>query len=333
MQTLITGGTGFVARHLTLRLLAAGHAVRATYRGELPTHTDQRIDWVRIDDVGPDTDWTRALVNVDVVFHLAGLAHRIGASQRELADEYERVNAQGTQRLAASLVARGGRARLVLMSSIGAVCTTSVAPVSETTLPQPDSLYGKSKLHAEQLLELTCGGTAVEWCALRAPLVYGPRAPGNMARLIGVVARGVPLPLGCARAQRSLLFVDNLADALLAAALSPGVASQRLLVADDETVSVAGLVRLLGELSGRGARLVPVPGALMKVAAILLDALRGRSRDRNDALVKSVELLFGGLVLDTRASCERLAWRPPYRLREGLALTLRAAANGAGALP
>ena len=71
---------------------------------------------------------------------------------------------------------------------------------------------------------------------LRPPLVYGPGARGNFARLVALVARGVPLPLGAVRNRRSLIFVGNLVDAIV-----------RTL---DENADAAGQTQRLNQISG-----------------------------------------------------------------------------------
>lgn len=329
MRALITGGTGYVARHLARRLVADGAAVRLTRRsattvGSVPL---PGVEWVDVPDIGPDTEWQPALQGVDTVFHLAAVAHRLADSQAALEDEYERVNADGTRMLARSLVARGTPARLVFLSSIGAVCTTSEQVVDVHTVPRPDTGYGRSKLHAEQFLARECEGSAVEWCALRAPLVYGPGAPGNMRRLLSLAARGWPLPLARALARRSFIYIENLVDALVTCARHPAVVSRVLPVADEETVSVAELVTLVGQLRGKRARLLPLPLSWMTASARVIDAVRPGPADRNDRLAKSLQLLFGSLAIDTSELRHLTGWRPPHRLREGMAATVAAGEN------
>ena len=87
MRALITGGTGFVAKHLAARLVSGGHSVRATRRGVVAPDSVEGVEWVEIPDIGPQTDWSEALAGIDVVFHLAGVAHRIAASQAQIAAE------------------------------------------------------------------------------------------------------------------------------------------------------------------------------------------------------------------------------------------------------
>lgn len=325
---LITGGTGFVAGHLARRLLSDGYAVRATYRGKPNSALDSRIEWVLVEDLGPDTSWAHALDGVDVIFHLAGMAHQLDKSRAPLAEEYDRINAHGTRRLAQCVVQQRSKARIVLLGSIGAVCTVSKEPVRIDTPEQPDTAYGRSKLLAEKLLMETCRGTDVSWCVVRAPLVYGPRAPGNIQRLIRLVERGWPLPLGRALAKRSFVFVENLVDALVLCGESPRAANQMFLVADPQNVSVAELVALIAELRGRRLRLVGISPGLLRVAAKVADRVLGTSAESNARFGKAVDLLFSGLVLDVTHIRTVLDWMPPYSLRDGLAITL---SSGEGA--
>jgi len=331
MLALVTGATGFVARHLVMLLTQRGFSVRATFRGTTSPPSTPSIQWVRIDDVGPDTDWHEALRDVEVVFHLAGLAHRIAAPQRQLASEYERINVLGTGRLARSAQNLARPVRIVFMSSIGAVCTTSDTVVTSTTEPHPDSIYGQSKLRAEQLLAELCRDTRLQWCAVRAPLVYGPSAPGNLARLAALAERGWPLPLGSANAPRSFAYVGNLSDALVAAALAPDAHSRCLLVADSETTSVAQLLRSIAKLRGHRSQLLPVPRGVLRFTARVIDVLRNTAADRNDSLARSVDLLFGSLVIDTQDTRRWLGWQPPFTMQEALDATFRAPPLAAGA--
>jgi nucleoside-diphosphate-sugar epimerase len=136
---------------------------------------------------------------VDTVVHLAALAHQ--SDPRHQPDEaaFMAVNAKGTKRLAEAVVGRMTVHHFVFVSSIGAVAESGDAVVDEHTQPGPDSLYGRSKLAAEQALKVAFDGSSIEWCVLRPVLVYGPGNPGNMARLLRLVTIGMPLPLGVTR--------------------------------------------------------------------------------------------------------------------------------------
>jgi UDP-glucose 4-epimerase len=151
--------------------------------------------------------------------------------------------------------------------------------------------------------------TSLEVTILRAPLVYGPEVRGNMERLIRLIRRGVPLPLGRARNKRSFLFVGNFADAIVRSVDHPAAANQTFLVSDGEDISTADLACRLMALTGRSVWLVPIPLA----AARFLGRLVGRSPD--------VSRLFDSLQADTTKIATLLNWRPPSSLEQGLSAT------------
>ena len=149
-------------------------------------------------------------------------------------------------------------------------------------------------------------GAALEWVVLRPPMVYGPGARGNFRRLVQLVRAGVPLPLGAATAPKSFIGIDNLADAVVRAVEHPRAANQVFLVADAETTSTVGLVRLIAAALGRRVWTPYVPPALLRTAL----GLMGRSRD--------VQRLFDPLALDTTRIRTLLDWTPPLSLAEGV---------------
>ena len=149
-------------------------------------------------------------------------------------------------------------------------------------------------------------GSALEWVILRPPMVYGPGARGNFRRLVQLVRAGVPLPLGAATAPKSFIGIDNLADAVVRCVEHPRAANQVFLVADAETTSTVGLVRLIAAALGRRVWTPYVPPALLRAAL----GLAGRSRD--------VQRLFDPLELDTSRIRTLLDWSPPVSLAEGV---------------
>src|SRR3972149_828428 len=126
---LVTGATGFIGRHLCPMLRQRGHRVRATARRTPPLNESSAdVEWVEIGDIGPITEWSGALKGVDCVIHLAGLAHRRANGKKD-ADEFMRVNAGGTRRLAEAVSGSTTVSRLVFLSSVGAVRSVSDVPL------------------------------------------------------------------------------------------------------------------------------------------------------------------------------------------------------------
>src|SRR5262249_52167078 len=133
----------------------------------------------------------------------------------------------------------------------------------------------------------------------------------NFLRLLAWVARGTPLPLASIRNQRSLIYIGNLVDALVAAATSPQAAGRTYLVRDGEDVSTPALIERIARALGTRPGLFRCPPALLRAGAMLA----GRSSD--------FERLAGSLQVDDSRIRRELAWRPRHTLALGLAETAR----------
>ena len=72
MKVLVTGASGFIGNFLLAALRDAGHEMRAASRSRVEL---QGINYILAPELGADADWSRALLGVDVVVHLAGRAH------------------------------------------------------------------------------------------------------------------------------------------------------------------------------------------------------------------------------------------------------------------
>src|SRR5207248_9079285 len=117
---------------------------------------------------------------------------------------------------------------------------------------------------AEERLRAIAG---LSLAVLRPPLVYGPRVKANFLALMHAVNGGWPLPLASLENRRSLIFVGNLADAIIRCLEARGT----FLVSDGPPISTAALCRELGAALGRPARLFAFPSRLLprKLAASL----------------------------------------------------------------
>jgi UDP-N-acetyl-alpha-D-quinovosamine dehydrogenase len=308
VTALVTGATGFVGRALCRRLLESGTRVVAGIRQQ--AKLDEGVTPVVVGEIDETTDWSRALSGVDVVFHLAARAHVLHETAADPLAEFRKTNVAGTERLARSAAAAGVR-RLVYVSSIGVngLYTKEGKKFSEADVPQPHNAYALSKWEAEQALTRIADETELEVVIVRPPLVYGPGAPGNFAQMLAVVAKGVPLPFASVHNCRSLIYVGNLADALVACATRPAAAGQTYLASDGEDVSTPELLRQLAGALGVPARLFPCPPALLRLA--------GRLNGRHEQM----ERLLGSLQVDSGKIRRELNWLPPYTLQQGLQAT------------
>lgn len=304
MRVAVTGANGFVGRAVCDRLVADGHRVRSLVRtpGSAPPRTEEHL----IDDVLATNAWPDALSGQDAVIHLAAHVHVRSTTADDLLAEFRRYNTEATLRLAAA-ADRAGVERFVYMSSIAAHGPArGEAPISLTQPSEPHTPYGISKLEAEEGLRVMASSMAVS--AMRVPLVYGPGAPGNFARLVALIERRVPLPLGSVHNRRTLISQWNLADAVAHELTTAPPGFRLVQVADGSSVSTPDLLRAMADGLGTRARLFAFPPAMLRG----LGRVAGRS-DEVDRLVGSLEVEIG-------SSQGSFDWRPPMEPGEGLRL-------------
>jgi nucleoside-diphosphate-sugar epimerase len=309
MKILVTGGTGFVGRVAVPALQAAGHAVRLALR---TSGAAAPVESVVVGDLGPATDWERALEGIDAVVHLAARVH-VMRDHAGSAEEFKRTNTEGTLRLARAAADAGAR-RFVFVSTIkvnGELTTTQ--PFRADDEPHPSDDYGRSKLAAELGLREIPG---IEPVIIRPPLVYGPGAKGNLARFCRLARSGLPVPFGAIDNRRDLVGVANLASLIERCVLHPAAPGAVFLAADGEPLSTPQLYRTIAEALGRPSRMIHVPVALMRAVARPLGF--GAELDR---LTQSLEL-------DAAKTRERLDWQPPYSATAGISAMARAYAAG-----
>jgi nucleoside-diphosphate-sugar epimerase len=311
LRVLITGPSGFVGQRTVAAFIECGFYVRAAYRSdETARKHPPGVDPYIVGDLDGGADWSRALAGIDAVVHLAARVHVArDRSSRPLA-AYRQVNTGGTIRLA-NAAADAGVRRLVFVSSIKVNGETSGgAPLSETSSPAPRDPYAISKWEAEQALHRLSTERGLEVVVLRPPLVYGPGVRANFLRLLEGVAWGLPFPFGEVENRRSLLFVGNLADALMRCAQHPAAAGQTFLVSDGRSVSSRQLVRALAHAMGRNPRLIRIPPSWLRAA--------GRLTRREEVILR----VTGSLEVDSSQIRRLLDWAPPYTMEQGIRETV-----------
>jgi UDP-glucose 4-epimerase len=301
-RILVTGASGFIGRALVEGLAGAGHTVRAAMRQPADVFP-RSVEVVAVSDLTRPVEWRALLKGMETVVHLAGIAHA-GSGIAE--DAYDRVNRLATAELAAAAKAVG-IGHLVFVSSIRAQSGPSAAAtLSEADPPQPTDPYGRSKLAAEDALR----SAGVPHTILRPVLIYGPGVKGNLARLMDVARTPWPLPFGLCRNRRSLLARQNLIDAIHFALQAEAARDQTYIVADPAPLTLAEIVGALRAGLGRSPGLLPVPPALIALAAKTM----GRDEEW--------QRVGGGLVADP-AKLLAAGWKPSVETKAGLAAMAR----------
>lgn len=304
---VVTGANGFVGRRLVQDVLDHGWAVRSIVRSDRRAREMRPLSPVVVaGDPGLAPEWADALAGASCVIHLAARVHIMNDAARDPLAEFRRVNVDGTRRLL-DRASEAGVRRFVFLSSVKAVGEGGLEPYTEDSPCAPSDPYGISKLEAENVVRKLGKELGIETVIIRPPVVYGPHVKANLLRLMQVVSKRVPLPLGSVRNARSLVYVGNLVAGIRRAMEHPKAAGETFFVSDGEDISTPELVRRLAHHLGSPVRLVPVPVGLMRAGAAVLG--------RHDL----VERLAGSLTVDGSRIRTALQWQPPFTLNAGLA--------------
>ncbi len=300
-------------------LVAEGWSVRCTVRKTSNLRWIESLPVDRIPlDVSSPANLAGALEGVHVVVHSAGVTRARSDA------EYQKVNAEGTQSLAAA-AADAGVGRFVLISSLAARGPDRKAGGDSASAgDRPASPYGESKLAGErrlfQVLAQQSGG--MEGVILRPGGIYGPRDEDSL-NLFKVAKTGLlPAPMGKGRLQP--VFVKDVADAVVRAAAKPDVDYEPIPIVGPEIVSWEAMGEALGAAVGKPVRLVRIPnplwqvgGAISETAARLLGLPPQFDRRTADDLSR-----FDWTADPGKAELA-LGWRAGTRLREALEETGR----------
>ena len=302
MKCLVSGATGFIGRHLCQQLADRGDTVIALSRSgsPLPDGTPTLALDLAAGDLEPDL-----LQGVEVVFHLAGIAHR----QAE-PDAYRQVNHQATLTLARAAEGAGVRC-FVFLSSVKAMGPSpgDAARGEQDCLP-PGDAYGRSKWLAESGLREAFAASAMAVVILRPALVYGAGAKGNLELLAKAVRLGLPRPP--AGGGRSMIACEDLVALLLYVADHPPRGMHTWIVCDGQSYSSRYLYDLLRRRMGRGVGTAWLPAWAWHLGASLLDRIRRHPGE------PTWDKLFGTELYSNRALLAATGWRPRVTLEASL---------------
>ena len=300
----LTGATGFIGSMVARQLVAKGFKIQALTRttSDRSYLSGSRVDWV--EGALEDIDSLRRLVSgVDAVVHCAGAVR--GATR----DHFNRINVDGVARLVHAVAEQHPLPRFLFISSLAA--------------RQPDvSLYATSKRQGEAIIAENAGG--MPWVAFRPPAVYGP-GEKEMLPLLRWMKRGIAFVLGSDNARFSMLYVDDLVEAIRQWLLSDNCPTGVFELHDGHPngYSWKDVIDTVGRLSAKRVRCVNVPApAVIGLAKLNLVAARMFHYQPMLTPYKIRELKHPDWVCDNTDMMRATGWTPHVLLEEGLRRTL-----------
>lgn len=262
-KVLVLGGTGFVGRHVCEKLQRAGWSVTVPTRRAVNAAAVQHLPRLTVieADVHDPAALARLLPGHDAVVNLVAILHGSEAA-------FERTHVELPRKIAAACQASGVR-RLVHVSALG---------VSE----DGPAKYQRSKARGEALLR----AAGLDLTVLRPSVIFG--AGDRFLNLFAQLQAVFPvMPLAGASARFQPVWVEDVASAVVACLRDATTVGHTYDCAGPDVLTLADLVRLAGRHGSRARPVFPLPMALGRLQALMMELAPGEplmSRDNLDAM-------------------------------------------------
>ena len=316
MPAAVTGGTGFIGRHLVTGLLAEGFTVKVLTRRPDTAETLWPQDRVELVDGGlENTDSLgRLLKGATIVFHLAG----------EIRDEtrFREVNTDGTKNLLEAC-RNADIARFVHLSSVGVMGARTPGTVDESTPCRPLNAYESSKLEAEQAVMEAWREYTLPVAVARPTIVFGPgpkNGPDALAAWLKMIKRGLFKFVGQRQAVANYVYVFDVVAALLLLARHESAVGRTFIVADScDLRSFVNHAAATMNSASPGA----IPAWLAWCAAGVLEIAGRVGRFSPPLNFARLRALTGRTFYSGELISRDLGFQHPFGWRSGLEQTIR----------
>tara|TARA_R110001592_G_scaffold246740_1_gene508689 strand:- start:2360 stop:3295 length:936 start_codon:yes stop_codon:yes gene_type:complete len=253
---IVTGNKGFVGINLTSYLNNKGKNTIGVSR--TPDLDELRYEALNIEKLNKSIS----------CIHLAGKAHDLKKTSEDA--EYFEVNTELTKSLFDKFLQSDCEV-FIYMSSVKAAADEVKGFLTEDVTPTPVTVYGKSKLFAENYILSKEIPQNKRVYILRPCMIHGPGNKGNLNLLYSFVSKGIPYPFGKYKNKRSFVSVENLCFIINELIDNSKIESGIYNIADDKSLSTKELVTVIANTLGKPIKILNTPKFLINIVAKIGD--------------------------------------------------------------
>jgi len=253
MQIQLTGSTGFLGKNLKLFF------------------NSYNYQFIDTDKIMVQSNYNYIKNDTNTLINLVGIAH----DTKDLTNNklYYKVNTDFTKKAFDNFLNSNAKT-FITISSVKAVTDYGDYIITEDTVPNPKTHYGKSKLQADDYILSKSIPLGKRFFILRPCMIHGPGNKGNLNLLFNIVNLGLPWPLGIYENKRSFCSIDNFCFIIKELIENEQIPSGVYNIADDQPLSTNELIFLISESQRKKIYILNIPKYIIKFVSRLGDLLR-----------------------------------------------------------
>lgn len=316
MKILVTGGAGFLGRHLIAALQERGDVVRVVDR-DSPHMVSlaERGATTYIGDIRKPDSLTAPMRGVDAVVHLAAMS----AVWLPM-DEYYAVNVTGTENVCRAALSAGVQ-RLVHISSWTVYGMRTRRPSTEDSPLAPLSEpYSVTKVLGDRLVQRMIGEDQLPAAIIRPDTIFGPGDHVHVGRIANRLRAGRMVIVGSGRNAMPFVYVTDVVQGIMLALDRPEAEGQAFNIANDQPLTQEELLTAIAEEIGAQPPKVRLPYSMLYTTGYLAEYATRLTRSRRKPILTRLGMgIFGA---ENRHSIDKarsqLGYSPAIPVREGV---------------
>jgi nucleoside-diphosphate-sugar epimerase len=320
MKVLVTGGTGFVGRHLVRALIEKGALVKMLVRktSSLEEFKNIGVEFIQgdITDRGPLDGIAR---DIDIVYHLAAMGHVSAISEAAYREFFE-INVNGTQNLAKECCHHRVN-KFIHFSSTAAMGLIKKPLVDETVPCQPATPYQRSKYKSEELVQRYWKENGLPAVILRPCMIYGVGGGGEFLKFCRLIKKGFFPKIGRGKNLTPIVHVRDVVQAAMQAK-EKGKPGEIYLIASNMSYEMDEIRRLIAKYLGVVKPYPYVPYKVAIIGAYGLEMMAKLFKFVPVVTSRNIESTVTDRVFSISKARAELGYLPKVDLEDGIKETI-----------